>query len=256
MILKRTLVFCLLFPAFGFSTTQGNPACADLWQSSAKGEVHSGLRKVNELPNYNITFGSADTQEVLRFLRSPDVDGSVPFPLNSLVNVNGELSGRIFKMTFKPGSIHAQSESLRTLFRDMKSRSLSNSPQHEREFGAMVIEFEGGQTKVVKFTSNLIDAILARDQQREYDSVVDSSNVALVRRIIHIQTHPNPSNPRIDLNYIGPSPGDYDSLASLQEQIGKLSKSIRLEGVVLPHCRYCDDLFFYYLPNWIVPASP
>jgi hypothetical protein len=153
---------------------------------------------------------------------------------------------------FNVGSIDRQSKDTRKLFRDLKYRATHRFPGTEVEFGAFIIEYTNGTSKVVRFTSNNRRHILGKD----YSAALNKSRALIgavpVVKITFIHTHPERGAG--NTSPITPSAADYLALKELEGLIEWSNGTPNLVGIVLPNSPATQDSFFLFRANgfsWI-----
>lgn len=198
-----------------------------------------------------------DPSTLAAFVKYQKLDGSITVPPNLRLSMAAHYEGNTWpsQVSFDTGSIRAQKRDLRSLFRDIKTRSKADSTTIGREYGAMVVEYVDGTSQVIKFTSSHATMIRFEDTAKAWAGSGVFEEGRTVKRVIHIHTHPDPQ--RLGMNSFIPSDNDYQAMAELE------NKHIRhwgpegpaVQGIVLPNCATCDDLFLGYTADGVTRAS-
>lgn len=198
--------------------------------------------------NNSLFFDSKNVDERMlqTFSQDTKIDGSIPIPTNiSLTFTISEPSHtKQYETTFDVGAIDAQSKDIRKLFGDLKHRAKQHLSKGEVEFGALIVEFVNGTTRVVKFTSNERGHILPED----FNAAVNKSKVLdhsfEVSKMIFIHTHPEKLAG--NTGPITPSANDYLFLKDVEDQINWANGIRNMVGVVLPNAAATKNSFFLF----------
>lgn len=179
-----------------------------------------------------------------------DLDGSRPLPVGVhmvVEDVTYLSRPGTFRVEFDIAAISGQPDALRELLLELKRHALSHIPEREREVGAAIIDYENGRSRIVRFTSNLIQQIKARDMVIAGLGPYSTPNPRDVKRIIPIHTHPNQANPRVTMRWTFPGPLDFAALRLLEADWKRVhGKKIEVYGIVLPTGPNLDQVLYRF----------
>lgn len=178
------------------------------------------------------------------FLKNPKWDGSVPFPVNSVLTANYSVESSAYTVPFMVVNISDLPKKKRNLARDLKRRSKPLTPL-EAEWAALTFEYDDGTDEGVKLSTKRVCEV-AEDT---WDKMFKSTNVLnrgkKITIFTHIHTHPHPKNPLASTPYIGPSAEDYAAYIYRRRWLRMTNnKDVVFQAIVIPNCENCDDIVF------------
>ncbi len=196
-----------------------------------------------------LVFKAKNETEVTEFMKDPRYDGSKPIPQNVRITATVKSVDETAVVSFDTASIAAQSKKMRKLLKEVKEQSLASKAGREREFGSLIVDYDDGTSRVVNFTSGNLGSISGMDMDKAYDNSKIFLQPDKISRITHVHTHPSLAN-----TVVTPSLTDYKYMQALKNQAQQSEKkTVEVEALVLPNCKYCDDLFFRYRPEDLMP---
>ena len=141
-----------------------------------------------------ITLGKtsdSDPRILDAFSARPHLDGSVVIPphISISVGIKGPKYDKQYNVFCITGSIRMQNKKLRELMRDLKRRATPDN-RKEVEYGAVIIEYQDGDFKILKHTSNAW-RIKAEDLNKALTHSRAALGIRTVNRILH-QHSPSP----------------------------------------------------------------
>jgi hypothetical protein len=175
-------------------------------------------------------------------------------------------TGATFVTTFGDGTsakqeiqkISGQSKPLQSVYTQMRAQKTKGLAGQEREVGDFVVEFKDGHTQTIMHTSTQAGSIDATSIEADFakpSSAFTKPQIDAIKFIHYVHAHPSPevAAKRLGLKESSQmlSQKDVRGIDAMAPQLRKFFSrpDLPVDGVVLPTCKTCGDVYFRYVPS-------